>query len=425
LSPKVDHFDHRGPATRRSDGVVGWLLDGGLWGLWLGVSPLILFLGAPPRIPVWMYGAVDTRLETPASQVTTLALIALGMIPAMATLWSRRLHLAQAMPMIALSLLILFVITLSLLGTDQMGDIAKPVLGLFVLTMACILAAAETPGEAFIRNLLVGYALMHAGAALIALADGNYIYGRFMGRVGPNFWGAVCAYGLLAITVARQRWLIVAVIAVDLLVLMLTQNRSALMAAIMGGALLVALAYQRSSLVGRLWWWMAAAAGGVVLLFALPFLLEHVFMVDDPRRGIASGGTGRAAAWAQAWQVFLQHPLLGVGYRHHEDYITAASSAHQAYLATAADMGVIGLLTYLIFLGVGIGAGLYKAIVHRSRGHAALTALLVGYAVQGFAEQRAINFANSISLMVIMAVALQSRLDIGPSLSPLRMVRRA
>lgn len=414
-----------GPALSRPGGAIGWLCNGGLWGLWLGMSPLILFLGAPPRIPVWQYGTVDTRLETSTSQMTTMILIILGILPAIATMAWSRMRVAQALPMFALSTLILGMITLSLLGTDQMSDLAKPLLGVFVLTLAVVLASAEVRDETFIRNLLIAYAVMHALAALIALIDANFIYGRFMGRVGPNFWGSVCAYGLLAATVARRRWLFILLMAIDLTVLLLAQNRTSMAAALIGGLLLIALAYHRSSLFGRLWIWLAGTATGIVLLFALPTLLSKVFMVDDPRRGLESGGTGRAQAWREAIDVFQQNPLLGVGYRHHEDYITAASSAHQAYLATAADMGVFGLLIYLLFLAVGIGAGLYKAVVYRSQVHAVLVAIIVGYAVQGLAEQRAINFANSVSLMVIMAVALASKVNIGPAASQFRVVARA
>ena len=426
LSPKLPEPLGPGPAAlSRPGGAVGWLFNGGLWGLWLGLSPLILFLGAPPRLPVWQYGTVDTRLETPASQMVTLLLIVLGIVPALATMAWSRLRPAQALPMLALSMLILAVITISLLGTDQAGDLAKPLLGLFVLTLAMVLASAEVRDEAFIRNLLVAYAVMHAFAALVALIDANFIYGRFMGRVGPNFWGSVCAYGLLAGTVARQRWLFLVLFAIDLTVLLLAQNRTSMAAAMTGGVLLIALAYHRSSLFGRLWMWLAGTAAGIALLFALPTLLSKVFMIDDPRRGLDSGGTGRAQAWREAIEVFQQHPLLGVGYRHHEDYITAASSAHQAYLATAADMGVVGLFVYLLFLAIGIGSGLYKAVIYRSHVHAVLAAIIIGYAVQGLAEQRAINFANSISLMVIMAVALASKINIGPSTSHFRVVGRA
>jgi O-antigen ligase len=415
-----------GPAaSRRPGGPLGYLLDGGLWGLWLGLSPLILFLEAPPRLPVWLYGTVDTRLETSESQLTTLALVVLGIVPAAATLLHSRARPAQALPIFALAMLILSIITLSLLGTDSAGDVAMPLLGLFVFGLAIVLASADVREDGFIRNMLVGYAVMHAVAALAAIIDGNFLYGRLMGRLGPNFWGSVCAYGLLAATVARQRWLFILLLAIDLVTLLLAQNRTAMFAAIAGGGLLILLAYRRAGLVGRLWMWLTGAATGIVLLFAMPLLLHKVFMIDDPRRGLDSGGTGRAEAWQQALDVFERNPLLGVGYRHHEHYITAASSAHQAYLATAADMGVIGLLAYLLFLAAGIGAGLYKAVVLRSQVHAALTAIIVGYAVQGFAEQRAINFANSISLMVLMAVALVTKVGVGPSLQPFRVLGRA
>jgi O-antigen ligase len=402
--------------------VRGFLLQGGFWGLWLGLSPLILFAAAPPRMPVYLYGEVDTRLETPGSKLVTMALIVLGLLPALLTIVAQRFRPAQALPIATLAMLVLSVISISLLGSDQVSDILKPALGAFVFLLAFVLVSGETRTETFIHNLLIGYALMHAGASLIALADHNFLWGRFMGRLGPNFWGAVCAYGLLAATVTDRRWLFVSIAAIDLLVLLLAQNRSAELALAVGGLFLILVFYNWSTLSGRLWMWLAGVAGGIAVMALLPVIIDKVLMINDPRRGLDSGATGREAAWAQALQVFEKHPLLGVGYRHHEDYITAASSAHQAYLATAADMGVIGLLLYLAFLTTGICAGMYKALVHRSKAYAALTAIMLGYAAHGMFEQRALNFANSISLMVIFAVALATKVELEPRLTPLRVV---
>jgi len=421
LSPRLDPLPP--PEAQGSRGVLGYLAEGGLWGIWLGLSPIILFLQAPPRIPIWMYGGVDTRLETTGSQVTTVLLIVAGIVPALVSMLSTRMRPAQALPIATMAMLILSMITISLLGSNAMGDVAKPLLGVFVFFLAIILVSGEVRSEIFIRNLLIGYAAMHGAAALIALVDANFLWGRFMGRLGPNFWGSICAYGILAATVARQRWLFLTIAAIDIVVLLLAQNRSSMLAAAVGGILLIWLSYRWSTLSRKLWMWLGGLGAGVALVAAMPIILSRVLMVDDPRRGLASGGTGRALAWDQAIGVFKDNPLLGVGYRHHEQYITAASSAHQAYLATAADMGIFGLMLYIAFLAMGIGAGLYKALAWRSKAHAALCAIMIGYAVQGFLEQRAINFANSISLMVIMAIALATKVSLEPrAMRPLRVV---
>ena len=423
MSPRLDPLPPP-PETKGPGGVLGYLVEGGLWGIWLGISPFILFLQAPPRIPIWLYGSVDTRLETEGSKLTTLLLIVAGLLPAIVSLLGSRIRPAQALPIATLAMLVLSVITVSLLGTSALGDVAKPLLGLFVFMLAIILVSCEVRSEIFIRNLLIGYAAMHGFAALVALIDGNFLWGRFMGRLGPNFWGSVCAYGLLAAAVTRQKWLFLTIAAIDIIVLLLAQNRSSMLAAGVGGLLLIWLAYHWSTLSGKLWMWLAGMAGAIAMMAAMPVILSKVLMVDDPRRGLESGGTGRAIAWQQAIDVFEKDPLFGVGYRHHEQYISAASSAHQAYLATAADMGIIGLLVYLAFLATGIGAGLYKALAHRSMAHGVLTAIMIGYAFQGLLEQRAFNFANSISLMMIMAVALATKVNVEP-MRPYRVVGRA
>lgn len=424
LSPRFDPLPL--PEGRLFGGVLGYLGKGGLWGIWLGLGPLMLFLAAPPRQPIWLYGQVDTRLESADAKIVSILAVVLGLIPAAVSIFTNRMRPAQALPFALLAMMVLSVITASLFAAQQGGDIVKPLLGLFIFMLAIVLVSVEDIDEAFVRNLLIGYAVVHAASAVIAVADGNFLYGRLMGRLGPNFWGSICAYGLLAATATRHRGLFLTLLAIDVVTLVLAQNRTGMLAAMIGGGVLIVLAHRRADFSDRLWMWLALLMGGIVLLFAFPTLLNQVFMVDDPRRGLDSGGTGRVVAWQEAMDVFRENPLLGVGYRHHEQFITAASSAHQAYLATAADMGIIGLLAYLAFLAAGIGCGLYKAITYRSKAYAALTAIIIGYAVHGFAEQRAINFANSVSLMVIVAVALTTRIQLAAVRRPIdRMFGRA
>ena len=61
----------------------------------------------------------------------------------------------------------------------------------------------------------------------------------------------------------------------------------------------------------------------------------------------------------QTWLVFLEHPLIGVGYGNVRsglgEYATEAGATqvggepHNLYLTIAADLGIVGLVLFLLF----------------------------------------------------------------------------
>ena len=71
-----------------------------------------------------------------------------------------------------------------------------------------------------------------------------------------------------------------------------------------------------------------------------------------------SGMTGlwdaRLPIWSHAWQTFLQHPLMGQG-PHTFSYTSVdgiqVSWAHNLYLETLAEQGILGLAALLTLLG--------------------------------------------------------------------------
>src|SRR5262249_33853758 len=84
---------------------------------------------------------------------------------------------------------------------------------------------------------------------------------------------------------------------------------------------------------------------------------SNVFKVDDPRRGVDSGFTGRTELWEETFNVWERSPLLGVGFHQHELMMNSLG-AHNAYLAMLADTGIIGLSLYVGLLGWAFIAGL-------------------------------------------------------------------
>ena len=74
--------------------------------------------------------------------------------------------------------------------------------------------------------------------------------------------------------------------------------------------------------------------------------------------------------------------------------------AHNAYLATLADMGVCGLIVYLWFLGWSFLAALP---IRDPASRRFTLGIIAGYAVYGLFEARAFNLGNPFSLLFLMA----------------------
>jgi len=380
-----------------------------LRGVWLPLAPLLVFLASSPRKPIYTYGAVDTREITPfVTQLATVAVL-FGLLPAALSLASGRIDPRRlgAFPFLALG--ILLSITVSLLQNGNFQDISILVLGTLVFAMAGILACDRRSDDKALHQLLAIYAVAHCVIMIVVVADNNFLWGRLMGRVGPNFWGQTAYYTFFAALVLRNVPLRFAVLGWSIAVQVLCQNRTSMIATAAGLAVVILLVFLASSPRRKLAIATFCLLAGLILAAALPFLAQHVFLIDDPRRGVGSGGTGRFEAWAETIDVWARSPIFGVGYRHHEEYISAASSAHNAYLATLADTGLFGLSAYLIFLGAGIYWGAKRYLIHRSTVALALTGFVVAYAASGLFEKRAINFGNSGSLLLIIAVAWLAR----------------
>lgn len=133
--------------------------------------------------------------------------------------------------------------------------------------------------------------------------------------------------------------------------------------------------------------------------------VEQFLALNDQHRGISSGATGRMVAWRYTWEMFLSNPIIGVGFRAHEHVLQVATSAHNGYLSTLAEMGVVGstAMFYLIIRG-------QFALLQKVRGtefvytHAALYGLTFAYMFLAIFERYLINVGNPTSLMFLLAI---------------------
>jgi O-antigen ligase len=122
-------------------------------------------------------------------------------------------------------------------------------------------------------------------------------------------------------------------------------------------------------------------------------------------RGIGSGATGRITAWKATWELFLRNPMLGVGFRAHEHILKVDTSAHNGYLATLAEVGLVGFLAvlYLVFRGLRLLRANIKDPSHLFS-YSILFGLCVGYLLLAVFERYLINVGNPTSLLFLLIV---------------------
>jgi O-antigen ligase len=168
------------------------------------------------------------------------------------------------------------------------------------------------------------------------------------------------------------------------------------------------------SLTKRLsaWIWLFAPAFFAPLaIFGVSFFADKILQLSDPNRGMQSGFTGRASAWRETLELFYNHPLFGVGYRENDQYLTSAAGAHNAYLATLADVGLFGASAYLLLMFGGLLAALSKAVARPTPGRLMAAAFLSAFVVNGLFERNALNVGNFYSVLAIVICVWSWRVD--------------
>jgi len=131
--------------------------------------------------------------------------------------------------------------------------------------------------------------------------------------------------------------------------------------------------------------------------------ISSFLALDSKYRGLTSGATGREIAWAAAWEIFKENPWLGVGYRAHRDVLKIASSAHNGYLATLVEVGILGFSSAMVIIFSGL-IGLRRRAAAGERSSALLLALIFGYLVIAMFERFLFNQGNPTSLIFMLGV---------------------
>jgi len=268
-----------------------------------------------------------------------------------------------------------------------------------------LLAASDYGRGLCIRDAFAAISIGSGILLVVVAVEAEYSWGRLAGRVGPNYWGMISFIAFVTSFALPRWWQRLPLWVAAIYVLDQTSARGSLLALIISGGVVYALSVWHAPRRRRGWIILPLIALAILLPIIVPIVAVDVLMLDDARRGVGSGGTGRSIAWGQAFALFKAHPWLGVGFRQHRQYITIASSAHNAYLAALAEIGLPGLIAYLCFLfGATVGA-VRRALRQSEIYLAAVAGFFVSYILFGLIESIWLTLGSPLPFLMVLLAA--------------------
>jgi O-antigen ligase len=267
----------------------------------------------------------------------------------------------------------------------------------------------STMNEEEIINGLLSYGVVAAGILVIyTVNSGTDTQGRMSGSIlSPNSVGMISVSVIMATFLSKRKWLPIALTVPVLWVLLATESRASMLSFAVGMTVWILLKKKKavSFLEASIYSFIAA------ILLLLTFYFNHniieffskLLVLNDPYRGLGTGGTGRLEAYGEAFSIFKSSPWIGIGYRMHEYYMVYHSSAHNGYLSMLADSGVVGSSATLYFIVWSLKNYLFS---NRSLFISWALSFISAYLFIGLFERYLLNVGNPMSL-IIMALMVR------------------
>jgi probable O-glycosylation ligase (exosortase A-associated) len=205
----------------------------------------------------------------------------------------------------------------------------------------------------------------------------NYlgIYRNGYGGLDNNGAGLMLAMGVPLCMFAwegmrhRLRWAFLALVPAIVHAVLMTYSRGAMLSLIVAWPLMVARSRYRVRIA------LASVAFAVlaVPVMAGPEIQARFFTIKDNE--VDDSANQRRKAWAAAWKIACDYPILGVGVRNANLFSyqygadTEGRTIHSQYLQIAADCGFVGIGLYLaIFLCVAVSTHGARRAARRNPG---------------------------------------------------------
>ncbi|MDH4037048.1 MAG: O-antigen ligase family protein [Candidatus Krumholzibacteria bacterium] len=217
----------------------------------------------------------------------------------------------------------------------------------FSASVACVVAFIQRAGGLDAGPIHIG-AAHRVGGTMFTMTFAGILYQLIL------FTGAVA----LAPRFSRWRWWLAAVVAMEFTALLLTMTRGAWVALFVGAAVLCMMVRRRAAFMAT------ALALAVALLFSFVFARDQgrTIAVTELATRPADRNVGtRLVLWQISWDLFLQHPVFGVGMG---DYTIEADrhlrgrkvlttvDTHNVYLHLLATRGLVGFIPFVLYFVV-------------------------------------------------------------------------
>ncbi len=215
-------------------------------------------------------------------------------------------------------------------------------------------------GEQLRRGLVIFSVIGLLVLGLIATTTDLAVESRLGGIINPNLFAAIAMSVIMSALLLGKLRFSILIMAPVVVLLFMTNSRTSLTALVVGVTLWLLFRANWSPNIGTVTYVACLLALGFLVLYltqermkdVLRFI-SGVYALDDPARGLGTGGTGRWDAWKEAWRLFLANPWFGVGFKMHEPHMLAATSAHNGYLVLLCEQGAFGtsIAAYFVMRG--------------------------------------------------------------------------
>lgn len=248
----------------------------------------------------------------------------------------------------------------------------------------------------------------------VVLATAPVSWGRVKPPTTPNYVGMMALLAFSGALSVRSVTCASVLAGLPLYSILVLQSRDSLIAAAIAFVIVASSllwrhrskkfsAYLLLAFFGSLALCFALVLIGVPVLESLDRTFEGLFMLNDERRGIGSGASGRSELWAAAVNLWLTNPFFGVGFKGHQMLMPDQLWAHNAYLGMLADLGLAGLASYLLIISPAIGY-IFKRKARFSPEYPQRAMIILTYLFYGIFESRAFSFGNSYSVIFMLTV---------------------
>jgi O-antigen ligase len=180
---------------------------------------------------------------------------------------------------------------------------------------------------------------------------------------GPNSTGCMFSLGVMLVlylleqpSVRRWRWLYLAYIPIGSVAILLTASRTALISLVLGTAVTYA---RRSALTPRRIGATLAAIGVSVALTLAFVPAASLARLGTTEEEISSGTlNNRTISWSTAWDVFSDHPIVGVGAGAFKSLNTDVKDeggrAHNVAVSIGVELGLVGTTIFWSALAIAL-----------------------------------------------------------------------